>query len=75
KTEKLLPWDDPVNLYAASLPIHKISARFAAHCHSIGLKAMTYSCNTKATLNKALGMGTDVIMTDDPGSIAGHMNR
>lgn len=75
KTAKIPACDWPTNLYAVSLPIHKLTARFVAHCHSNRLMAMTYSCNTKAALDKALDMGADVIMTDDPGRIALHVNH
>jgi len=75
KTEKLPKRNWPVNLYAASLPIHKVSARFVAHCRSNGLEVMTYSCNTESQVDKALELGIGVIMTDDPGKICLYMNR
>lgn len=75
KTEKFNVTDWAGNLYAVSLPFHKINARFVNHCHANGLTVMTYSCNTGKKVDDALGMGTDVIMTDDPGSISAYMNR
>jgi len=75
KTEKFPRRDWPVRLYAASLPIHRITARFVAGCQSRELQVMTYSCNTEAQLDQALGLGVRVIMTDDPGKISSRMNR
>lgn len=75
KTEKFSVTDWPGNIYAVSLPIHKINTRFVNNCHTNGLAVMTYSCNTKKMLDKALELGIDVIMTDDPGRICVHMDR
>ncbi|HMA86760.1 MAG TPA: glycerophosphodiester phosphodiesterase family protein [Desulfosalsimonadaceae bacterium] len=75
KTEKFPRRDWPVRLYAASLPIHKMNTRFVANCQSSELRVMTYSCNTETLVDKALGVGVGVIMTDDPGNICLYMNR
>lgn len=74
-SEKFSVTDWPGNLYAVSLPVHKINARFVNNCHTNGLTVMTYSCNTEKKVDAALDTGTDVIMTDDPGRISAYMNR
>jgi len=36
---------------------------------------MTYACNTEKTVDAALDMGIDVVMTDNPGRISAHRER
>lgn len=36
-------------------------------CHAVGLRFMTWSCNTAADVEKAIACGCDVVMTDRPG--------
>ena len=75
KTAKLTISDFVGNLCSVSLPIRKITSRFVDYCHTNGLIAMTYACNTKKQLDKALAMGVDVIMTDAPGRICSYLDR
>lgn len=46
----------------------KLTRRFVEAAHQRDKLIMTYSCNSEKTLNHALALGVDGIMTDDPGS-------
>ncbi|MCD6585055.1 MAG: hypothetical protein J7K96_04765 [Desulfobacteraceae bacterium] len=46
----------------------KLSRQFVENIHHVEKIIMTYSCNSKKTLQLALDLGVDVIMTDDPGN-------
>ena len=75
ETDKYKTIGTPGNLYAVSLPIRKINAGFVNHCHTDGIVVMTYACNSKKQFDKALSMGVDVIMTNDPGRICPQKKR
>ncbi|MBS3757977.1 MAG: hypothetical protein KGY61_04890 [Desulfobacterales bacterium] len=75
KTEKFNVTDWAGDLYAVSLPVHRMTPWFVDNCHKNGLVVMTYACNTEKTVDAALDMGIDVVMTDNPGRISAHRER
>ena len=56
-------------LHGAGLHLSRLSRRFISFCRSHRKMVMTYSCNTRKTIDRALDLGVDVIMTDDPGGV------
>lgn len=65
----------PACVKAVSLPFRKMTERFAVRCHERGLRVMTYSCNSPNQAKKAMHMGVDVIMTDDPGRVCPYIQQ
>ncbi len=63
----------PEYLYGYGAPISETTRSFVDYVNGRGQRAMTWSCNTPAELNRALDAGTDVIMTDRPGWILDYM--
>ena len=59
----------PEILCGYCLEYKKLSRQFVKNVHHDDKIIMTYSCNSKKTLQLALDLGIDVIMTDDPGNL------
>ena len=57
----------PSYLHGLCLPIGKLSESFMNKAKKGGYSVLTYSCNTPGQAAKAIGLGTDIIMTDKPG--------
>lgn len=55
-------------LWGVCINRRKLNRRFVHDAHAAGKKVMTYSCNSEKTLDHALDLAVDGIMTDDPGS-------
>jgi glycerophosphoryl diester phosphodiesterase len=63
-------WIIDVNrLGGVCLPYRKLTPEFITWCHQFNKKVMTYSCNTRKRILKAICMKIDVVMTDDPGAV------
>lgn len=60
---------DAAALCGWGLEFSRLNADFVALSRRCGLKIMTYSCNSRETVEQALQWGVDVIMTDDPGGM------
>ncbi len=56
----------PEGLWAQTLPFYRFSRGFAGACHRKGLFALTYSCNRPFSIRRAVEIGADGVMTDDP---------
>ena len=75
ETERLALQELPACVRAVSLPFRRMTDQFAARCHERGLRVMTYSCNSPKQVEKARGMGIDVIMTDDPARVCPYISQ
>lgn len=62
-------------LHGWGLELTRLNRNFIALGHGHGQKIMTYSCNTGKTIRRALDLGVDVIMTDDPGSAHSYIKQ
>jgi glycerophosphoryl diester phosphodiesterase len=62
-------------LHGAGLRLSRLNRLFVNFCRSHGKIVMTYSCNTRKTINRALDLGVDVMMTDDPGGIYDYVRK
>jgi len=58
------------HLHAICVDIEILSKGLVTHIHDSGKKVMTYTCNRKYQLSKALSLNADVILTDKPGWVA-----
>lgn len=56
-------------LHGWGLKLSRLNRNFIALGHGHGQKIMTYSCNTRKTIRRAVDLGVDVVMTDDPGGV------
>lgn len=54
-------------LYGCCLEHVRLSRRFVEQCRLMGKKVFTYSCDTVEAIQRAMDLGVDGIMTDDPG--------
>jgi glycerophosphoryl diester phosphodiesterase len=63
----------PNHVRGFSLPLPILTRDFCRSCHEEGACAMTYSCNSREQVETALGMGVDVVMTDDPATTAPYL--
>ncbi|MFP4453088.1 MAG: glycerophosphodiester phosphodiesterase [Desulfobacterales bacterium] len=59
------------DLWGCCLARRRLTFDFAGQCREKGLHTAVYSCNTPAQVSGALELGVDVVMTDDPGRVAG----
>ncbi|MCF8110556.1 MAG: glycerophosphodiester phosphodiesterase [Desulfobacteraceae bacterium] len=59
------------SLWGYCLPRRRLTRGFAGQCREKGLHTAIYSCNSPSDVSAGVDMGADVIMTDDPGRIAG----
>ncbi len=57
------------------LPIGNLSGSFMVKAKTGGHSVLTYSCNTPEQTDKALSLGANVIMTDNPGWLCGYLKR
>ena len=57
----------PSFIHGLCLPIGNLSGSFMDKAKTGGYSVLTYSCNTPEQATKALDLGADVIMTDNPG--------
>ncbi len=62
-------------IYACGVALKKLKPGFVEYLHDKGVNVMTYSCNNPNDVSKALGLGVDVMLTDDPEWLCGHMDR
>lgn len=58
--------DDHVALHAFSVDINRHNAAFARQAREWGVPVYAYTCNTRAQLEKALRLGCELVMSDDP---------
>lgn len=56
-------------LHGCCLAYPKLTRKFISFFHSFNKKVMTYSCNNHKSIDRAISIKMDVIMTDDPGSV------
>lgn len=57
---------DADTLHGWGLNFSRLNREFIALGRRHGQKIMTYSCNTRKTIRRAIDLGVDVIMTDHP---------
>lgn len=57
------------------LPVGNLSGGFMDKAKTCGHSVLTYSCNTPEQAEKALDLGVNAIMTDNPGWLCGYMKR
>jgi len=62
-------------LWAIDVPIGRLSRRLVEWAADRHLKVCTYTCNTAAQVQKALGLGADAILTDRPGWLTEYMGQ
>ncbi|NOY68186.1 MAG: hypothetical protein GXP53_01645 [Deltaproteobacteria bacterium] len=62
-------------VFACGLASERLTLNFMIHIHSLGLRVMTYSCNTAKEIDRALELGVDMVLTDDPDEIVGHFRE
>ncbi len=60
-------------LFAVSVDIRALSARFVDAAHEHGKPVFTYTCNTPRTARKALHAGADALMSDRPDWLCGFL--
>jgi glycerophosphoryl diester phosphodiesterase len=58
------------HFWAVDIRIGKLSDDWARWAQSLGLHLMTYTCNTRPQVRKALSMGVHAIISDRPGWLA-----
>ncbi len=57
-------------LFAASVNVRALDARFVTLAHQMGKPVLTYTCNDRGTVRRALAAGADAVMANDPGQLA-----
>jgi len=57
-------------LFAASVNVRALDSGFVDLAHEMGRPVMTYTCNHRGTVRRALAAGADAIMANDPGQLA-----
>jgi glycerophosphoryl diester phosphodiesterase len=57
-------------LFAASVNVRALHAKFVDLAHQMGKPVLTYTCNDRRTARRALAAGADAIMANDPGQLA-----
>lgn len=62
-------------LYGWGLNLSRLNPGFITLGRSHRQKIMTYSCNTRKSIERAVYFGVDVIMTDDPGSTYSYIKQ
>jgi len=65
----------PSYIHGLCLPIANLSGSFMEKAKTGGYSVLTYSCNTLEQATKALDLGAEVIMTDNPGRLCGYLKR
>jgi len=65
----------PSYIHGLCLPIANLSGSFMEKAKTGGYSVLTYSCNTLEQATKALNLGAEVIMTDNPGRLCGYLKR
>ncbi len=63
------------HLYGYCISINGLNRPFAQFVQSKSQKLMTYTCNTPRQVEKALAVGIDVIITDNPGWLTAFLGR
>ena len=58
-------------LFAISVDVRALTRRFVEDAHERGKPVLTYTCNARQSLARALTAGVDAIMTDRPGWLLG----
>jgi glycerophosphoryl diester phosphodiesterase len=64
-----------VRLKGCCLPVAKLTPRFSARVHRLGLEILTYSCNVPRQALHALRAGADILLTDDPRWLSTYLSR
>ena len=75
ETVMRLPDKEVDFLWAIDVPIGRLSRRLADWAADRNLRVCTYTCNTAAQVQKALGLGVDAILTDRPGWLTGYLGQ
>jgi glycerophosphoryl diester phosphodiesterase len=57
-------------LFAASINVRALHAKFVDLAHQMGKPVLTYTCNDRGTVRRAMAAGADAIMANDPGQLA-----
>ena len=65
----------PSFIHGLCLPIGNLSGGFMDKANTSGYSVLTYSCNTPEQAAKALDLGADVIMTDNPGRLYSYLRN
>ncbi|MGM0451646.1 MAG: glycerophosphodiester phosphodiesterase [Thermodesulfobacteriota bacterium] len=56
-------------LWGYGVPLHRLNRAFVCASHAAGQMIMTYSCNSAEEIDRAMAMGVDVLLTDDPARV------
>lgn len=59
-------------IFAFGLDADRLTRNFINRVHSLGRHIMAYPCNTAKEVDRALELGVDVVLTDNPGATVGH---
>lgn len=62
-------------LTGCGVALRKLSQDLTSYLHSMEMIAMTYSCNTPRQLKKALNIGADIILSDNPGWLIKYISK
>ena len=57
-------------LFAVSVNVRALRPRFVDLAHQMGKPVLTYTCNGRGTVRRALAAGADAVMANDPGTLA-----
>ena len=57
-------------LFAASVNVRALHSRFVDLAHRMGKPVLSYTCNHRGTVERAMAAGADAIMANDPGTLA-----
>lgn len=57
-------------LFAASVNVRALRPRFVDLAHQMGKPVLTYTCNSRSAIQRAMTAGADAIMANDPGQLA-----
>ena len=57
-------------LFAVSVNVRALHARFVDLAHQMGRPVLTYTCNDRGTVRRALAAGADATMANDPAKLA-----
>ncbi len=61
------------SLHAYDVPIRTITKAFVDRMHAHGKRVMTWSCNNRAQVKRAMEAGVDAMMTDNPGWLVDYL--
>ncbi len=65
----------PSIYYGFGMHFDEMEKLLVKRCHDAGKTIMTYSCNTKWQVAKALDDGADYVLTDDPAAVQSHFSK